>query len=116
MAKQKRIQLVSMRMWVQPLPLLNGLRSGIAMSYGIGCRRSSDPALLWLWCRPAAVAQWVGWESPYAMGAALKKKNKKKNANTMGMQSLKIRLRETLQDTKRITKPKKKGICGLKDT
>ena len=26
------------------------------MSCGIGCRRSSDPALLWLWHRPAATA------------------------------------------------------------
>ena len=32
--------------------------------------------LLWLWCRPAATA-WIrplAWESPYAMGAALKSK------------------------------------------
>ena len=79
MAKQKRIQLVSMRMWVQPLPLLNGLRSGIAMSYGIGCRRSSDPALLWLWCRPAATApiRSLAWEPPYVVGAALKRQKKK---------------------------------------
>ena len=45
------------------------------MSCGIGQRRSLDPALLWLWHRPAAVAP-IGpltWEPPYAMGAALKK-------------------------------------------
>ena len=31
-------------------------------------------ALLWLWCRPAAVAPIgpLAWEPPYAMGAALK--------------------------------------------
>ena len=31
--------------------------------------------LLWLWCRPAAVAmiQPLAWEPPYAAGAALKK-------------------------------------------
>ena len=37
-----------------------------------------DLALLWLWCRPAAEApiQPLGWELPYAMGVALKKKKK----------------------------------------
>ena len=36
-----------------------------------------DPALLWLWCRLAAVAliQRLAWELPYAMGACAKKKN-----------------------------------------
>ena len=39
-----------------------------------------DPALLWLWCRPAAVApiKPLAWEPPYAMDAALKCKKKKK--------------------------------------
>ena len=39
-----------------------------------------DLALLWLWCRPASVAliQPLAWELPYAMGAALKSKNKNK--------------------------------------
>ena len=31
-------------------------RPGIAMNYGVGCRCSSDLALLWLWHRPAAAA------------------------------------------------------------
>ena len=37
-----------------------------------------DPALLWLWCRPAVVApiRPLAWEPPYAMGAALKRKKK----------------------------------------
>ena len=37
-----------------------------------------DPALLWLCCRPAAVALILslGWKLPYATGAALKSKNK----------------------------------------
>ena len=56
------------------------------MSCGVGCRRGSDPALLWLWRRPVAPApfQALAWESPYAMGAAEeiakrpKKKKKKK--------------------------------------
>ena len=35
-------------------------------------------ALLWLWCRPAAVAPIgpLAWELPYAEGVALKSKNK----------------------------------------
>ena len=35
-----------------------------------------DPALLWLWCRPTAVAliQLLAWEPPYSMGVALKRK------------------------------------------
>ena len=40
-----------------------------------------DPVLLWLWCRPSAVApiRPLAWERPYAIGAALKnKKNKQK--------------------------------------
>ena len=33
-----------------------------------------DPVLLWLWCRLEAVApiRTLAWESPYAVGAALK--------------------------------------------
>ena len=50
------------------------------MTCGIGHSRSSDPALLWVWCRPAAAApvQPLAWELPCATGVALKKKKKKK--------------------------------------
>ena len=50
------------------------------MSCGGGCRCGPDPVLLWLWCRPAAVAltQPLAWEPPYATGAALKKTKKLK--------------------------------------
>ena len=50
------------------------------MSCGVGRRRSSDPELLWLWCRPAATAliRPLAWEPPHAMGAALEKKKEKK--------------------------------------
>ena len=45
------------------------------MSRGVGCRRGSDLALLWLrlWCRLAAIApiRSLAWEHPYAAGAAL---------------------------------------------
>ena len=48
---------------------------------GVGCRRSSDLALLWLWCRLAAAAPIgpLAWEPPYAVHAALKTKKEKKN-------------------------------------
>ena len=42
--------------------------------------RLKDPALLWLWCRLAAVAPIypLAWEIPYAAGAALESKRKKR--------------------------------------
>ena len=48
------------------------------MSCDVGRKSGSDPALLWLWYRPAAVAlnRPLAWE--YAAGAALKIKEKKK--------------------------------------
>ena len=50
--------------WVKDLALL--------VSCGIGHRHGLDPALLWLWCRPTAVApiQHLVWEH-------LKRKKKK---------------------------------------
>ena len=47
------------------------------MSCGVGHRHGSDPALLWLWRRLAAVTliRSLAWEPPYAVGAALKKKS-----------------------------------------
>ena len=53
------------------------------MSCGVGCRCSSDPGLLWLRWRPAAVAPMgpLAWEPPYAPGAALKTKQQKKGVD-----------------------------------
>ena len=50
------------------------------MSCGVGHRHGSDPALLGLWCRPAAAApiRPLAWEPPCATGAALKDQTKKK--------------------------------------
>ena len=50
-----------------------GEGAGVAMSCGVGRRRSSDLALLWLWSRPEATApiQPLGRELPYAVGVAL---------------------------------------------
>ena len=46
---------------------------------GVGHRCSLDPALLWLWGRPATAApvRPLAWEPPYAAGVALKKFNNK---------------------------------------
>ena len=48
------------------------------MSCGVGHRWGSDPTLLWLWWRPAAVApvRPLAWEPPYAAGVALKDKGR----------------------------------------
>ena len=61
-----------------PWPCSVGCRSSVAMGCGMGRRCGLDLALLWLWCRPAAVAplQPLTWEPPY-VGAALKDKKKK---------------------------------------
>ena len=54
------------------------------MSCGAGWRCGSDPALLWLWRRPAAVVPIgpLAWEPPYGMGTALESKQKQKNLLT----------------------------------
>ena len=59
-----------------------GSGSGVALSCGVGHRRGSDPMLLWLWYRRAAVVptQPLAWELPYAAGAALKRPPPKKKA------------------------------------
>ena len=56
-----------------------GWGSGFAVSCGVGLKCSSDPKLLWLWHRPAAIApiQPLAWELPCAAGAALKSKKLK---------------------------------------
>ena len=50
------------------------------MSCGVGFRQGSDPELLWLWRRPAAVAliQPLAWELLHATSVALKKQKKRK--------------------------------------
>ena len=58
-----------------PWPCSVGKGSDVAVSYGVGHRHGSDPALLWLWCRLAAIAliQPLAWEPPYGVPAALKR-------------------------------------------
>ena len=57
-----------------------GLAQWVKEQHCLSHRCGSDPALLWLWCKPVATApiQALALEAPYAMGAALKKKKKKK--------------------------------------
>ena len=60
------------------------------MSCGVGYRRGSDPMLLWLWGRPAAVAliRPLAQESPYAAGATLKgQKDKNKKRTKVNLQN-----------------------------
>ena len=58
------------------------LKQSMAMSCGVGRRRSLDPMLLWLWCRLVATAPIgpLAWEPPYAAGSALEKTGKKKKS------------------------------------
>ena len=53
------------------------------MSCVVGCRRSSDPALLWLWRRPAAMAliRPLAWEPLYAAQEIAKSQKQKKKDN-----------------------------------
>ena len=50
------------------------------MSCDVGCRRGSDPALLWLWRRIVATAliRPLAWESLNAEAAALEKEKRQK--------------------------------------
>ena len=71
MAQRKQIQLGTMRLQVQSLASLSELWCGL--------QTGSDRVLLWLWCRPAAVA-WIrplAWGLPCAVSAAEGKKKKR---------------------------------------
>jgi len=56
------------------------------MSCGVARRHGPDPALLWLWCRLAAVApiRPLPWELTYAEGTALKRKKKREDKKRKG--------------------------------
>ena len=57
----------------------------LPVSCGVGHRRGSDSALLWLWHRPAATApiQPLAWEPPWATRGALKRQKKKRSKRRM---------------------------------
>ena len=79
--QQKQILLGIMRFWVRSLASFSGLR--IQRCRDRRDRRGLDLALLWLWYRPATLALLgpLAWEPPYAVGAAIKSKNKKQKTN-----------------------------------
>ena len=54
--------------------------------YGVGCRRSLDLALLWLWCRPAAATpiEPPTWGPLYAASPALKRAKEKSHCWVSG--------------------------------
>ena len=60
--------------------LAQQVKNPALLSTGVGCRHSSDPALLWLGRRPAATAPvWpLAWEPPCTMDVALRRPKKKK--------------------------------------
>ena len=68
------------------------------MTCGVGRRQGLDPTLLWLWCRPAAIApiRPLAWEPPYAAGAAQekaerpKKKKKRKKERKKNLKLINI--------------------------
>ena len=91
MAQWEQIWLGSIRTQVQSLALLSGLR--IQHCHELWCRSQKrlSPELLWLWCRPAAVApiRPLAWEPPYAAGMALKRqKTKNKQTNKKNPQEV----------------------------
>ena len=75
-AQWKRIRLGTMRFRVQSLAFLSGLRAQRCHELWCRSQTCSDPALLWLWCRPAATALigHLAWEPPCAARVALKSK------------------------------------------
>ena len=82
---QRVKNIVSVRMRVQTLALISGLGIRCCCSCRVNRRCSSDRALLWLWCRPAAAApiRLLAWELPYAAAicrsyAAIKREEEKR--------------------------------------
>ena len=57
-----------------------GHGSSVAVGCGIGCGHGLDPTLLWLWCRPVAVAPVppLSLGTYICVGAALKRQKEKK--------------------------------------
>ena len=56
-----------------------GQGSSVVMSFGLSHRHGLDPALLWLWCKPTAIAliQPLAWKLPNAVDVALNSEKKK---------------------------------------
>ena len=77
----------------------------------MSCHRHSwDLVLLWLWCRPAAVAliRPLAWELLYAKGAALKRqKGQKKKKESSEIET---ELKLTFMVTKQVFKGREKNV------
>ena len=90
------------------------------MSCGVGWGHGLDPVLLWLWYRPAAAApiRLLALETPYATGAALKIKKKKKFSQEYRTWETGTRLQEctiyVLFAYSKVELPKKSLCAGLK--
>ena len=83
----------------------------LPMSCGVGRRHGSDLALLWLWCRSAAVApnQPLAWEPPYVTGMTLKRQKrlkKRKEKKRIRMEEITIG-KQSLKPVHRIKRKKK---------
>ena len=73
------------------------------MSCGVGCKRGSDPALLWLCCRLVATTpiRPLAWESPYAVGLAQEMAKRPKNKQTKSKnKQTKTTMRLTMKEQK----------------
>ena len=71
-----------------------GEGSGVAVSCGVGCRRSLDPTVRWLWLRPVTTAaiRPLAWEPLYAVGSALKTNKQKLFSHSSGGWTLQIKV------------------------
>ena len=80
MAQQKRIQLGTMRLWVQSLTSLSGLRILCCRELWCKLQMQLGSHVAVCWRRLAATAPIIplAWEPPYAAGVALKGKRQKK--------------------------------------
>ena len=80
MAQWKLIQLGTMRLWVQSLASLSGLRiqSCGELWYRSQTRLGSQVAVAVARAAAVALIGPLAWEPPYAAGAALKSQKKKK--------------------------------------
>ena len=83
----KQIWLVSMRMQVQSLVLLSGLRIWYCRELWCRLQMQLDLALLWLWCRPVATALFwpLAWEPPYAASTTLKRQTNKQKMRQVSL-------------------------------
>ena len=74
----KQIRLGTMRLQVQSLAVLSGLRIWHCPKLWCRSQYGSDLMLLWLWPTAIAPTWLLAWELPYATGAALNRKKNKK--------------------------------------